>query len=65
MSKGRPIDKNSRRHRLIKMKVGRVKVFDKDVSSSVRAQLYEITRTMGNKYESVLTDKQIRVTRIS
>ena len=51
MSKGRPIDKNSRRHRLIKMKVGRVKVFDKAVSSSVRAQLYEITRTMGNKYE--------------
>lgn len=65
MAKGRPIDENSRRQRLIKMKVGMVKVFDKAVSSSVRAQMYEINRIMGNKYESVTTNKQIRVTRIS
>lgn len=65
MRKGRPIDENSRRQRLIKMKVGMVKVFDKAVSSSVRNQLCEINRTMGNKYESVTTNKQIRVTRIS
>lgn len=65
MEKGRPIDENSRRQRLIKMKVGMVKVFDKAVSSSVRGQMCEINRIMGNKYKSVTTNKQIRVTRIS
>lgn len=65
MEKGRPIDKSSRRQRLIKMKVGMVKVFDKAVSPSVRAQMYEINRIMGNKYKSVTTKKQIHVTRIS
>ena len=65
MGKGRPIDKNSRCQRLIKMEVGMVKVFDKAVSASVRNQLCEIHRTMGNKYETVTTNKQIRVTRIS
>lgn len=63
MSKTR--SRNSRRSKLIEMEVGTIMVFNKSISSSIRAQLCEITRTIGNKYESVITDKQIRVTRIS
>lgn len=58
-------NRNSRRSKLIEMEIGTVMVFHKAISSSIRAQLCEIARTIGNKYESVITDKQIRVTRIS
>lgn len=58
-------NRNSRRSKFIEMEIGTVMVFNKTISSSIRAQLCEITRTIGNRYESVITDKQIRVTRIS
>lgn len=58
-------NRNSRRSKLIDMEIGAVMVFSKAISSSIRAQLCEISRTIGNRYESVITEKQIRVTRIA